>query len=52
MTTLARAIKEERWDLAALLLLQALLEVAEKLPKDAIPQLLGALEGEADEQQS
>ncbi|GEM_PF-5176081 len=46
MTTLAQAIRREQWELAALLLLQGMLEAAQRLPEDAIPQLLEALEGE------
>ncbi len=48
MPGLAHAVREERWDLAAMLLLKALLETAQRLPEDAIPQLIQALEGEQD----
>lgn len=45
MPALAHAIREERWDLAALILVRALLETTLRIPEDAIPQLLEALEG-------
>lgn len=45
---LARAVREERWDLVAMLIVRALLETAQRLPEDAIPQLIRALEGERD----
>ncbi|MCH7706558.1 MAG: hypothetical protein IIB33_05880 [Chloroflexi bacterium] len=48
MPGLAHAVREERWDLVAMLLLKALLETAQRLPEDAIPQLIRALEGEQD----
>ncbi len=48
MPNLAYAIREERWELAALLLVRALLETTSRIPQDAIPQLLEALEGEQD----
>ncbi|MBI4338787.1 MAG: hypothetical protein HY680_02400 [Chloroflexi bacterium] len=48
MSILALAVREERWELAALLLLRALLDAAERIPEDAVPQLLEALEGAAD----
>lgn len=48
MPSLAYAIREEQWKLAALLLVRALLETTLRLPEDAIPQLIEALEGEQD----
>ncbi|MBI4197635.1 MAG: hypothetical protein HY533_00815 [Chloroflexi bacterium] len=45
MSTLAQAVRKERWELAALLLLQGMWEVVQRVPEDAIPQLLEALEG-------
>lgn len=48
MPSLAYAIREEQWELAALLLVRALLETTLRLPEDAIPQLIEALEGEQD----
>lgn len=45
MSTLSQAIRKEQWELAALLLLQGMLAAVERLPDDAIPQLLEALEG-------
>ncbi|MBI4201093.1 MAG: hypothetical protein HY531_02240 [Chloroflexi bacterium] len=48
MPSLAGAIREERWELAALMLVRALLETAQRIPEDAIPQLIEALEGERD----
>ncbi len=49
MGTLAEAIRTERWDVAALVLLNALMETALTLPDDAIPQMLEMLEGTDDE---
>ncbi len=46
MPTLAQAIRREQWELAALLLLQGVLEAVQRIPEDAIPQLLEALEGD------
>lgn len=51
MSTLADAIQAERWDLAALVLLNALMETALTLPEDAIPHMLEILEGTDDGQQ-
>ena len=48
MPNLAYALREEQWELAALLLVRALLETTLRLPEDAIPQLMEALEGEPD----
>ena len=50
MGTLAEAIRTERWDVAALVLLNALMETALTLPEDAIPQMLEMLEGTDDGQ--
>ena len=47
MPSLAYAIREEQWEMAALLLVRALLETTLRLPEDAIPQLMEALEGES-----
>ena len=46
MSSLAFAIRDEQWDIATLLLVRALLETALRIPEDAIPQLIEALEGE------
>ncbi len=51
MSTLAEAIRAERWDIAALVLLNALMDTALTLPEDAIPQMLEILEGTDDGQQ-
>ena len=48
MPGLTYALREEQWDLAALLLIRALLDTALRIPEDAIPQLMEALEGEPD----
>ncbi|MBI4202070.1 MAG: hypothetical protein HY532_02995 [Chloroflexi bacterium] len=40
MTTLAQAIQQEQWELAALLLVQGVLEAAQRIPEDALLQLL------------
>ena len=48
MPSLAHALREEHWELAALLLVRALLETTLRLPEDAIPQLMEALEGDQD----
>ena len=48
MPGLEFAIQQEQWDLAAVILIQALLEVTLRIPEDAIPQILEALEGESD----
>ena len=47
MSSLAQAVQGEQWELAALLLLRALLETTRRISEDAIPQLMEALEGEA-----
>lgn len=47
MPSLAHALREEQWQLAALLLVRALLETTLRIPEDAIPQLMEALEGES-----
>ena len=49
MPGLAFAIRKEQWDLAAVILVQALLETTLRIPEDAIPELLEALEGEPDD---
>ncbi len=46
MPTLANAIRTEQWEVAALLLVRALLESALRVPQDAVPQLMESLEGE------
>ena len=46
MPTLANAIRTEQWEVAAVLLVRALLELALRVPQDAIPQLMEALESE------
>lgn len=51
MPTLANAIRTEQWEVAAVLLLRALLELALQVPQDAIPQLMEALEGEPRDRQ-
>ncbi len=48
MPGLAYALREEQWDMAAVILVQALLEITLRIPEDAIPQLLEALDGEPD----
>ena len=50
MSTLAEAIRTERWDVAALVLLNALMETVLTLPEDAIPHMLEILEGTDDGQ--
>ena len=50
MSALAEAIRAERWDIAALVLLNALMETVLTLPEDAIPQMLEILEGTDDGQ--
>ncbi len=50
MGTLTEAIRTERWDIAALVLLNAVMDTALTLPEDAIPQMLEMLEGTDDEQ--
>lgn len=50
MGMLAEAIQTERWDIAALVLLNALMETALTLPEEAIPQMLEILEGTDDGQ--
>ena len=51
MPSLATAIRREQWELAAMLLVRALLETTLRLPEDAIPQLIQALEGNPDDEQ-
>ena len=50
MSALAEAIRTERWDIAALVLLNALMDTVLTLPEDAIPQMLEILEGTDDRQ--
>ena len=45
MQTLAVAIREERWDTVALILLEAVIRVTSQVPSDAVQGLLEALEG-------
>ena len=45
------AIREQRWDLAALCLLLGTLEMAMAIPEEALPGLLEALEGEVNGRQ-
>lgn len=45
MSALAQAVRQEEWEQAAVLLVRALLETILRVPEDAIPQLLEALEG-------
>lgn len=49
MATLSKAVREERWQVAAYCLLAALLRAAEQLPEDVIPALLEPLEGNTHE---
>ena len=51
MQALATAINEERWEQAALLLLNALLRVADRLPDKTVLGLLEALEGNSHAQE-
>ncbi len=51
MPTLANAIRTEQWEVAALLLVRALLESALRVSQDAIPQLMEALEGDRRDRQ-
>ena len=46
MPSLAQAVRGEQWEMAALLLVRAVLETTRRIPHDAIPQLMEALEGE------
>lgn len=46
MQALTTAIEMERWDVAALLMLHALLRVTAMVPPDAVHGLLEALEGD------
>ncbi len=45
MPGLADAIQKEQWETAALLLVRALLDTTLRIPEDAVPQLIEALEG-------
>ena len=49
MTTLAQAIQQEQWELAALLLVQGMLEAAQRIPEDALLQLLEILDAQGGE---
>lgn len=51
MPSLAQAVRGEQWEVAALLLVRALLETTLRIPEDAIPQLMEALEGEEHDDQ-
>lgn len=46
MPALASALKEEQWQVAALILVRAMLAATLRIPEDAIPQLLETLEGD------
>ena len=46
VSTLRMAVRQRRWEAAALYLLVAVLEAAVQVPQDALPGLLEALEGE------
>lgn len=48
---LARAIQQERWELAALCLLLGLAKVLAQLPPDAIEGVLDVLDGERDDRE-
>lgn len=48
MPSLAAALEGERWELAALCLLEGLQAVLSRLPVDSIEGLLDALEGRED----
>lgn len=50
MPSLAQAVQGKQWELAALVLVRALLETTLRIPEDAIPQLLEALEGGAHDE--
>ena len=51
MPGLAHALRDEQWETAALLLVRAVLDTTQRIPQDAIPQLMEALEGEANDSQ-
>ncbi len=51
MQALATAINQERWEQAALLLLDALLRVTDRLPDKTVLGLLEALEGNGHAQE-
>ena len=46
MSTLAQCLREERWEVAAYLLLIGLVKAARRLPPGALEDLLAWLEGE------
>ena len=48
MYALTMAIERQRWDVAALLLVQAMLNVVDSVPPDALQGLLEVLEGDTD----
>ena len=48
MPALANAIRNEQWEVAAVLLVRALLETTLRVPEDAIPQIMATLEGAPD----
>ncbi|MCS7206792.1 MAG: hypothetical protein NZ951_02520 [Dehalococcoidia bacterium] len=45
MSALSHAIAQERWEVAAYLLLLGVLRTAQRLPPDALEDLLHALQG-------
>ncbi len=51
MGALRTAVREQRWELAALYLLVGAAEMAMAIPEEALPGLLEALEGEANGEQ-
>ena len=51
MPSLAHALRDEQWEMAAMLLVRAVLETTRRIPYDAIPQLMEALEGETHDSQ-
>lgn len=52
MATLSKAIREERWQVAAYCILLALVRAAEQVPEEAVPALLETLAGEQHEPSS
>ncbi|MBI2872966.1 MAG: hypothetical protein HYY00_07260 [Chloroflexi bacterium] len=46
MATLSKAIREERWQVAAYCILLALVNAVEQVPQEAVPALLETLAGE------
>ncbi len=51
MPGLAPVLREGRWEIAALLLVRAVLDTTQRIPQDAVPQLMEALEGETNDGQ-